>query len=387
MLILSNTASKTPRRARRATTYCLTRPDVTARRPTPAPRAVARGIAAALAAVIAVGLAGCAGAESGDPSAGLRPADINPMPRDRIRDGGTMRWPIEELPAQFNNAHVNGTVAGVGDVLGGLMPGGVKVDERANVTVDPNYVLSAGVTATRPRQVVTVRLNPRARWSNGRPIDWTDYEAQWRAQRGTDDRYQIASSTAYERIASVEQGRDRFEVVMTYARPFSDWQTAIGGVFPREVNRDPRRFNNDYRNDIPITAGPFRLAEIDRTAQTVTVERDPDWWGPPAKLDRIVFRALPPEAAINAYVSGEIDHVDVGPNASNYRRVEGVRDGVIRSAAGPDYRHITFNGTSPLLRDLNVRRAIAAAINRDALTRADLVGLNWPTRTLGNHFS
>ena len=344
------------------------------------PRAVAAAVAAA--ALLAGGCADQGGGETGD---ALKPLDINTMPRDRVREGGTLRWPIEELPPQFNAAHLDGASGAASEVLGGLMPGGIKIDERANVTVDPNYVLSARVTSTRP-QVVTVRLNPKARWSNGRPIDWTDYEAQWKAQRGTDEKYQIASSTAYERIASVEQGRDRFEVLITYARPFGEWQSSVSGVYPREVNRDPEKFNTAYAGKIPITAGPFKFEELDQTAKSITIVRDPNWWGPPAKLDRIIFRVLAPDAAINAFVSGEVDLVDVGPNVSNYKRVQGVRDGQIRTAAGPDYRHFTLNGTSPLLSDLKVRRAVAAAINRDAITRADLVGLNWPARTMGNHY-
>ncbi|MEJ7718607.1 MAG: ABC transporter substrate-binding protein [Thermoleophilaceae bacterium] len=174
--------------------------------------------------------------------------------------------------------------------------------------------------------MVTYRLNPKARWSNGRQIDWTDYEAQWKALRGTDEAYQVASNSGYERVGSVRRGRDDLEVVVTYAQPFGEWQSVFAGLYPKEVNGDPERFNTDYLNKIPITAGPFKLEEIDETAQTVTVVRDPKWWGPPAKLDRIVYRALAPDAAINAFVSGEIDLVDVGPNPSNYKRVQGVRE-------------------------------------------------------------
>lgn len=359
---------------------------MTARAGAPTLPAGLRALAVVASLAASVVLAGCGGARGGDPSAGLKPVDVNPTPRERVRDGGTLRWPITALPTQWNSGHVNGGEADANSVLAALMPGGVITDERANVTEDRNYVLSARVTATSPRQVVTYRLNPTARWSNGRPIDWTDYEAHWKAQRSTEAGYEIRSSTGFERIASVKRGRDRFEVLVTYAKPFNEWQSVFSGLFPAEINRDPEKFNTAYVNEIPITAGPFKLDEIDQTAKTVTIVRDPRWWGPPAKLDRIVFRALPPDAAINAFSSGEVDLTDVGPNPSSFRRVQRVRDGVVRQAAGPDYRHFTFNGTSPVLSDVNVRRAIAMAINREALTRADLVGLDWPTRTMSNHY-
>ena len=58
----------------------------------------------------------------------------------------------------------------------------------------------------------------------------------------------------------------------------------------------------------------------------------------------------------------------------------------MRVAGGPDFRHFTFNGTSPNLKDVNVRQAIAMGINRNAITKADLTGLHWPAVTMGNHF-
>lgn len=349
------------------------------------PRRRSRHALAAAAVLAGLAAVGCGGGPEADPATALRPVDINPQPRERVRDGGTLRLAIVSLPTQFNANHVVGAQAETTEVLGGLMPGQFIYDERGRSTVDRNYVLDARITATRPQQVVTYRLNPRARWSDGKPITWRDFEAQWRATRGDDDAYEVASTTGMERVASVRQGRDQFEVVVAFGQPYAEWQAVFSGLYPAETNRDPEAFNTDYVNRIPTTAGPFRFAEIDRTAQTITLERDPNWWGEPAKLDRMIFRALAPEAQISAFTSGEIDTADVGPVASSYRRALGVPGGAVRQAAGPDYRHITFNGTSPALRDINVRRAVAAGINREALARADLAGLNWPIRPLDNH--
>jgi peptide/nickel transport system substrate-binding protein len=135
-----------------------------------------------------------------------------------------------------------------------------------------------------------------------------------------------------------------------------------------------------------VTAGPFKLGRIDKTAQTVTMVRDPNWWGQPAKLDAIITRALDLTATIPAFVSGEVDVADVGPDPSAFKRAKTAQGGAIREAAGPDFRHFTINATSTNLSDVNVRRAVAMAIDRQAIARADLTGLNWPARTLDNHF-
>ena len=172
----------------------------------------------AIAALLAVGLiAGGCGAPSNQ-GAALKRSDINPLPRDRVRQGGTLRWAIEQFSTQWNTNHLNGAEASTAAVMGAMMPSPFISDERGDVSVDRDYVLSARVTATSPRQVVTYRLNPRARWSDGKPITWRDYEAQWKALRSAAGPFQIASSTGYERIASVKPGRDPYEVVVTFAR-------------------------------------------------------------------------------------------------------------------------------------------------------------------------
>ena len=127
-----------------------------------------------------------------------------------------------------------------------------------------------------------------------------------------------------------------------------------------------------------------RLDELNLNDKTKLTERYR--WGEPAKLDRIVVRALEVDAAINAFANGEVDYADVGPDPSVYKRARGVQGGAVHEAAGPDFRHFTINGSSPNLSDVNVRKAVGLAINREALTRADLTGQNWPAQVMDNHF-
>lgn len=338
-------------------------------------------VAVALVALVA---GGC-GSDGGQDGQGVKPVDINPRPRDEVRQGGTMRVAITQFPIQWNGSHLDGPNASTSAVLSPMMPGLFESDQKGNLTPDPDYLRSARVTATKPRQVVTYRLNPRARWSDGKPITWREFEAEWRALRTPSGPYQIASSTGYERVAGVRRGRDDYEVIVTFARPYGEWK-GLFSVYPVETNSDPEQFNRGWLNRIRKTAGPFKVGRIDRTAQTVTVVRDPKWWGTPAKLDAIVFRALDENASLNAFASGEVDVVDIGPTPADYARARRVPGAVVRQAAGPDFRHFTFNGRSPQLSDPRVRRAVAMAINRQTLARADLTGLNWPPRTMGNHF-
>ncbi|HEY8481651.1 MAG TPA: ABC transporter family substrate-binding protein [Spirillospora sp.] len=343
---------------------------------------------AALVLVVLAAVPGC-GFTSEEPAEGapvrLPASDVNPVPRGRVQNGGTLRWPLPEFPTQWNFHHVNGATGSVARVVQGLLPHLMRADEKAVPRPVPEYLRSATLERTKNGQTVTYRLNPRARWSDGRPIGYDDFVAQARALSGRDPRYEVSSITGYRRISGIERG-GRHEVKVTFEGAYADWRALFSPLYPAAVFSTPRAFNTGWRNRLPVTAGPFKVQRIDRTAKTVTLVRDPGWWGRPAKLDRVVHRAMDPVAMPGAFANGEIDLMDVGLDAGVLRRVAAVRGAVVRRAAGPDWRHFTLNAASPVLSDARVRRAVMLGIDRRAVARSDLSGLGVPVRTLGNHF-
>jgi peptide/nickel transport system substrate-binding protein len=358
-----------------------------------------RRFAAAAAALLAVvpAAGGCtrrpagpgrAAAGHGPVSPAIRApaADINPVPRGRLRDGGTLRRAIDQLPAQWNYHHVDGGTAALDLILRGLLPYPFRTDERGAPHLDRNYVIAVKVTAAALRQVVTYRLNPKARWSTGAPITYRDYAAQAAALSGRDRRFQIGSASGYRQIAKVGRGVDDFHVMVTFARPYAAWRALFAPLYPATTNSRPQVFDRGWVDRVIASAGPFRMGRIDQTAKAVTITRDDRWWGPRAKLDAMVFRVLDLVAAPGALASGELDLVDIGADPAAYRRVLSAPGVVVRKAAGPDWRQLTFNGAAPALSDVRVRRALALGIDRRTIAASDLKDLGWPIQTLDNHF-
>ncbi|MBB4916297.1 ABC transporter family substrate-binding protein [Streptosporangium saharense] len=353
-------------------------------------------LATALTMAGSLALTGCGsqgGARGGGPGSdgdergnSIKAYDINPVPRDRVRDGGLLRVGINEYPANWNLNHLDGNLAMVKKVVDALMPSAFRSNEKGEISANTDYLLAGKVTETRPKQVVTLTLNPRARWSDATPITWEDYRAQWQAMNGSNPDYRVASTTGYRDIEDVARGKDDHEVVVTFAKPFGDWQSLFGPLYPKSTNATAETFNTAWLNRVPVTAGPFRFASFDQTAKTITIARDERWWGQRAKLDRIIYRALESDALVGAFSNGELDTFDVGPSAPDYARAKSSQGAIIRQAAGPDFRHFTLNGESALLSDVNVRRAVAMGINRQAITQSDLQGLDWPIVLLNNHF-
>jgi peptide/nickel transport system substrate-binding protein len=347
-------------------------------------------LAVALAAVVSA-CGGRGGSSSTAPAPGAtRPSvtamEINEQPRERLKDGGTLTWPLDQIPTNFNYYQIDGSLVDNHTVVGALLPSIFLFDATGTARFNPDYLVSEPVMTTEPKQVVKYLINPKAQWDDGTPITWEDFHWLWKASNGKNDAFQISSSNGFSQIESVERGVDDREVVVTFAQPFADWQSLFWPLVPASSTRDPKVFNEGWKDRPLLTAGPFVFESLDSTAQTITIVRNDKWWGNRAKLDRIVFRSIPDlTAQIDALANGEIDLMDVGPDANIYNRAKAL-DGVeMRVAGGPNYRHLDINGTSANLKDVKVRQALAMAIDRAAIGRALLGPLGIDAKPLGNH--
>jgi peptide/nickel transport system substrate-binding protein len=335
-------------------------------------------------------LTGCGGDSGSGKSNGSGEAasstenQINPVDRDQLAKGGDLRWALQELPPNYNYNQLDGALDDNFRVVSALLPSPFDFAADSTPSVNKDYFTNIELTSKDP-QVITYDINPDAKWSDGTPITAADMIAQWKAVNGTNPAYNIAASNGYEDISSVEQGDSEKQALVTFSEPFADWQSLFSPLYPAATNNDPNVFNTGWTEKPLVTAGPFRLQGIDTTAQTITVERDPDWWGDPAILDRIIFRVIDGDAQVDALANDEIDFIDIASDVNKLQRASSTEGIEIRRAGGPNFRHITFNGSSPLLSDVNVRQAIAKAIDRQTIADAMIGQLGGDTKKLDNH--
>lgn len=347
--------------------------------------------AVATAATLALALISCGsgdggnGGVSGADQVGVGANDINPVPRDQLRDGGDLSWPLDAIPDNFNALHIDGTLLENSEVMSALMPGAFHVQPDASVTVNRDYFTSIELTGQNPQQV-TYTINPAATWSDGTPVSWRDLQSQWQTMRGTNDAFLVSTTTGYEDIDSVERGVDDKQAVVTFARNFGEWRSLFGIIYPVSTTSDPAMFNQGWINQIPITAGPFTPQTIDQAGQTITLARNEQWWGDPAKLDRIIYRVTDRAALADALANGEIDFYAIGSDVNLFQRARGISGVQIRQAVEPQYNHITINGgEGSILADPELRKAVVRGINRQAIADA-LIGRIVPDTTpLGNY--
>jgi peptide/nickel transport system substrate-binding protein len=316
---------------------------------------------------------------------------INPKPYDQVKDGGTLTMAVGQWPSQWNSYHVDGNQADTADMLDVFMPQLMLSDEGANWTPNKDFATDVKMDMSSGKQVVTYTLNDKATWSDGTPITYKDLQAAWKVNNGKDKKYKPASTDGWDKIESVEKGASDKVAVVTFAKPYPEWQglftRTTSHLFPAKHMETPEAYEKDYLQKIPATAGPFKVESVDEGTKTLTLVRDDKWWGQKAKLDKIIFRAIEsPAAQVNAFANGELDAVEI-PSGSpaELKRAKEVPGADIRKALSPNWRHITVNNQSEFLKDKNVRHAVAYAINRDVIAQSDLKDMDWPIQTLGNH--
>jgi peptide/nickel transport system substrate-binding protein len=343
-----------------------------------------------LAALIALvfAMAGCAAGGGTGPGRGALSAtanDINPVARGQLRDGGTLRWPLSRFPPNFNYHELNGPDIENASVLGALLPRPFTFDATGAPTLDKEYFESVELTSTEPKQVVTYRISPKAVWYDGTPVSVEDFQAQWKALNGSNPAFRVASTQGYDKIQNVAAGRDRWEVVITFNTQYADWQALFDMIYPASTNTDPNVFNTGWRQQPLTTAGPFKLASVDRTTKTMTFVHNEKWWGRPAKLERIIYRVIGPEAQVDALANGEIDFIDVGLDVNRFQGALAIQGVTVRRAGASNFVHITINGTTEALSDARVRRALAMGIDRGRIAQALIAPLGVSPTPLGNH--
>jgi peptide/nickel transport system substrate-binding protein len=151
-------------------------------------------------------------------------------------------------------------------------------------------------------------------------------------------------------------------------------------AFGSAVMVSPASANNAVQ---PIGTGPFRFLRW-RRGDSLTLERNPDYQGPPAALAQVTFKFITdPTAAFAALMAGDVDAF------SNYPAPESFAQFAV------DRRFKVFTGTTEMetvlglnervapLSNVLVRRAISHALDRRAIIDGAMFGYGTP---IGSHF-
>ena len=181
---------------------------------------------------------------------------------------------------------------------------------------------------------------------------------------------------AYTRWIENVEAIDDMTIKVTLNAPNYEWIRSGLSSYGQPLMISPtavETFGNEGVALNPIGTGPFKFVEREQGVKTV-IERNPDYWGRKAKLDRVIFRPLEdPATRINALRTGEIDMTNTPP----WDDIQDLVDEGFHLTINENVPFIWFihlNNRHPILQDVRVRRAMNMAIDRESLVREIFAG-------------
>jgi len=301
------------------------------------------------------------------------------------RSGGTLAIALLD-PGPLDPIRAEGLEDEV--VLGNLFDG--------LTTIDPSGAVHPAVAVSWTSDPALRRwefhLRPEARWSDGSPLRSTDFTFAW--HRLADPKTKPAPTPAARTLLSAVAGYRSFAagrarsitgleapnpttLVVQLDHPFADLPALVAALplspLPSAVVRpDPAAYLTQ-----PVGNGPFRLTTPARPGRSLTLDRNPVYWGSPALLDKVSVHVVPDEQTAwlelqNGRVSfAPVPHDQLAAAQTVYGSSSDGRTapGLLQSQTLTTWQ-LTFNLKSKLVRDPRWRQAVSLAIDRDQIATA-----------------
>ncbi|HCG57195.1 ABC transporter substrate-binding protein [Brevibacterium sp.] len=245
-------------------------------------------------------------------------------------------------------------------------------------TGEPAPGLAESWTVSDDRRSVTFSLRRGVVFHDGSALDAAAVKAnfdKWQAQAESDESWapRCAFATTFRhghtnpQVGTAYAGtevKDEHTVVLRLTRPYTPLLTAL--TQPAFGIASPRSITDGSGERHPVGTGPFRFDSATETAvKLVAHER---YWGELGDVGTLEMRVIPDaDVRCAALLSGEVDAYDlVGLDAFGPLARKGVQV-LYRDPYSVSY--LGLNPSATILRDVNVRRAVAAAIDRSAIAK------------------
>jgi peptide/nickel transport system substrate-binding protein len=304
----------------------------------------------------------------------------------QIQPGGTLNYAADQEPTGFNENTSKDNGTAVLYVTINVFPRPFHSQPDFTVKMDDEFLDSAEQTSEDP-QTIVYKIKQDASWSDGTPVSADDFIYLWKQSNGTIKDNDVASTTGYDQIQSIEGSDNGKTVTVVYKTPFTDWKGLFTGILPAHyVEQRPGKWNTGLDKDpekIP-SAGPFVVQNY-TAGQSLTLARNDKYWGTKANLDSIVYRFLPESTTQPAAMqNNEVDFIYPQPQLDLVQQVKALPDVNSETNFGLSFEHFDFNFKNEHLGDLKVRQAIATGTNVQELVDRTVKQFSDEAKPLGN---
>ncbi len=363
------------------------RPTPTAPVPAAAPAASPEAAVTAPAATAPAGAATDGPTEAPAPEAGgvrigllTDPGDLLPYFDDSADERVTA--PVSQLifPAPLLAVGYAYTTTGILEQVPSIENGDVTLG-TADVFLDQTGAITTTATSvvTQVQQIsVIFRWSPDLKWSDGTSVTAADsvfaYELARQVYLGQETQGKL---DLLERYEQVDEHTTRAVLKPDFIDPA--YLTTYFTPLPRHLlaARDPAELRTSEYALLPVGYGPYAVERRDQGS--LRLVRNPHYSGPVGPIETVSFIFRDNLELLRSSVAGgslDVAAIDQ-PSPEGFAAINADRDAgavQVNAVASPIWEHFDYNLDVPVLQDIRVRRAIAHAVNREAMVEALLGG-------------
>ena len=297
--------------------------------------------------------------------------------------GGTVRIGWGGAPADLN--------PGLGVLTEDYTLYDLIYDSPLNINLEGNFEpeLATSWSASDGGLTWTLTIRDDVTFHDGTPLTAEDVAYSLNLYKDTEDFPFLPSYLTP--FVSIE-APDATTVTLTTESPIGNFEYRMPAMYvlPKHIweGVNPVEFTNDEM----IGSGPFKLAEHAQD-EFVRLGPNPDYWGGAPNVEQVVFQTFTnPDARVQALTNGDVDMITEFPatavaslrSTANVVVADGSYFGgrladiffnVVEPANCPTTEEGGVCSGHPALRDVNVRRALATATDKQQLIDTLLLGL------------
>lgn len=248
-----------------------------------------------------------------------------------------------------------------------------------SVTDEPVGNVATSWETSPDGKTFTFRIDPRARWSDGRAITAGDFQFYYDVIMNPKNmtpifRVGLARFARPEAVDSLT-----LKVTAKEAHWSNFWEAAGLVAFPAHV-WNGKNFN-DINYDFPVVSGPYKLGEVKRE-RYIALERRGDWWGRAKRYNQhkynfgvIKYRFMEDRnKALEAFKKGDFDVYPIYTAAlwaekTGPSDIPGIGNGWVSrkevfNQEPKGYQGFAINLRRDKFKDVRVRQALSHLLNR-----------------------
>jgi peptide/nickel transport system substrate-binding protein len=239
------------------------------------------------------------------------------------------------------------------------------VEPNENLEVEPS--IATDWTTSKDQLTWTFTIRDGVTFSDGSPL--TAEDVAYSYNRIIDE--ELNSSYKFASTKSIK-ATDPQTLVIKQTEPTPNLLASLGGFKGMGIVEKENVESGDIKNN-PIGSGPFKVEQW-RNGDSIALVRNEEYWGDPPPLDGVTFTFVKdPTVALQNLEGGEVQWTDNLP-PQQISSLEDSDEVELGTAPSSDYWYLALNEKREPFDDVNVRRAIAFALDREAIVKAAKFG-------------